>query len=162
MYALDRELLRRLRNLPHWAWVDSALRWDSRLREHAVLWIALGLGGAAVDPDRRGEWTRAAGTIALTETISQFIKAVVRRPRPSPAAQPPVVVAPGFSFPSAHTAAAVAAGFVFPTRVLRRSLRVIAALTASSRPYLGVHYPSDVLAGAALGLAVGGVLRDAR
>ena len=79
-------------------------------------------------------------------------------------ARPPVsgidavgVIPASASFPSGHAAtafaAAVAVGAFYPR--LRRPLLGLAAVVALSRVYLGVHYASDVLAGTALGVALG-------
>jgi undecaprenyl-diphosphatase len=61
------------------------------------------------------------------------------------------------SFPSAHAtsslAAATAMGRVSPGA--RGPLYALAAAICLTRPYLGMHYPSDVVGGAALGLAIG-------
>ena len=59
------------------------------------------------------------------------------------------------SFPSGHTTSAVAAGFVMlkgTSRYLGIPAFVLAVLIAFSRLYLGVHYPTDVLVGALIGL----------
>ena len=59
------------------------------------------------------------------------------------------------SFPSGHTCAAFAAGMIWlrtlPWRWGRITAVVLAALMGLSRLYVGVHYPSDVLAGAIIG-----------
>ena len=61
------------------------------------------------------------------------------------------------SFPSGHSASAlafaVAVGDVLPA--LRLPLRAAAATVAFSRVYTGVHYPGDVLVGAATGAVLG-------
>lgn len=89
--------------------------------------------------------------------------------RPRPALVPPITTASGFSFPSGHSAGSAA---VFGALVLlavsvltgagRRVLLVLAggllvAGVAASRVLLGVHYPSDVVGGVALGLAWAGL-----
>src|ERR1700729_3185473 len=66
----------------------------------------------------------------------------------------------GTSFPSSHTAVALAvvvALVPFLARPLAAAGIGYAVLVGWSRVYLGVHYPLDVLAGAGIGIAVGGV-----
>jgi len=67
----------------------------------------------------------------------------------------------GTSFPSSHTAVTVAvviALLPFLPRVLAGVAIGYAVLVGWSRVYLGVHYPLDVLAGAGIGMAVGGAV----
>ena len=82
----------------------------------------------------------------------------VGRQRPLIEDHPPLAKAPTkLSFPSAHAtssvAAATALGRVEPRA--RPYLFALAAAICVGRPYLGMHYPSDVLGGAALGFCLG-------
>jgi membrane-associated phospholipid phosphatase len=120
--------------------------------------------GVAVLADLRSRRLPVGGLLATVSyfvagVIAELLKQAVDRPRPSladPAVHPLVQVPGSGSMPSGHAAtafaAAVAAGLVHPR--LRRPLLVLAALIALSRVWLGVHYLSDILVGAALGSAV--------
>jgi undecaprenyl-diphosphatase len=85
------------------------------------------------------------------------VKLAVGRRRPELADLPPLVpTGSRISYPSAHASTSFAGA-----RSLARAwpaaaapLYAAAAMMALSRPYVGVHYPSDVVAGAALGTAV--------
>ena len=99
----------------------------------------------------------AAGLVGTV--IYQLIKGKTLRPRPFHVY--PSIVRVGktldkFSFPSGHTLHAVAFGIiaVFHFPVLLWLVAPFVLLVALSRPILGLHYPSDVLAGAALGAAI--------
>ena len=127
--------------------------------EWGAIWAAIGLAAAAIDRDRRPRWLRAAVVGPASIGANYLVKLAVRRPRPrlgrrlAPLAGAPSVL----SFPSAHAtsslAAATAMGRVAPgARVPLYSLAAVVCLT---RPYLGLHYPSDVLGGVALGLVLG-------
>ena len=104
---------------------------------------------------------RAAAAVAGAFVVNVAIKNVVRRRRPELPGLPPLVGTPtGLSFPSTHSATSFAgaralAGAGMPAL----PLRLLAASLAASRLYLGVHYPSDIAAGAALGHVVGGFAR---
>jgi undecaprenyl-diphosphatase len=98
--------------------------------------------------------------VGLVGTVLyKFIKGKTLRPRPFNVY--PAIVCVGntldqFSFPSGHTMHAVAFSIVsvayYPALIW--IVLPFAALVALSRPILGLHYPSDVLAGAALGAAI--------
>ncbi|MDT8436250.1 MAG: phosphatase PAP2 family protein [Gemmatimonadota bacterium] len=101
-------------------------------------------------------WTAA---FAIERVVYKVLKSALRRPRPfeSHAAVRALVAPPDrFSFPSGHTSAAfLAAGLVGAlVPVLLPALLLWAAAVGASRVLLGVHYPSDVLAGALLGTLV--------
>ena len=91
--------------------------------------------------------------------IYKWLKARTSRPRPCEVYAAVCAAAPAldrFSFPSGHTLHAVSFSLVacssYPHLAL--CLYPFAALVAISRPVLGLHYPSDVLAGAAIGIGV--------
>jgi membrane-associated phospholipid phosphatase len=95
--------------------------------------------------------------------LNTAIKLVFRRRRPQLDGLPPLAGTPTkLSFPSAHTATAFAGAFSYSRLGLPAGpLYGLAVVTAVSRPYLGLHYPSDVIAGAALGIAVAAALEIA-
>lgn len=126
----------------------------SRLGEHGAVWLALGAGGWLLDrPARRGGWSRALGAVVATYLANTVLKALVRRRRPALPGLPPLTSTPTrLSFPSAHASTSFAAARLYAgLGVPAAPLYGLAGALALSRLYLGVHYPSDVLAGALLG-----------
>ena len=158
--ALDLAAYRRIRSL---ARTPESVRWVrrySRLGEHAAVWLAVGTAGAAVDAGRRGRWIRATGCIGGAYLLSTSIKLAIGRKRPVVEDLPHLMATPtGLSFPSSHSTSSFAAAQAFGGLLPRSPLYGAAAAMAFSRLYLGVHYPSDVAAGAALGTVIGSLGR---
>jgi membrane-associated phospholipid phosphatase len=159
---LDRRLLRQLRTRHHTPEAERAMKALGAAGEWGAVWVAIGLGAAAVDAERRRRWLRAAAVAPAAVGVNFVVKVAVRRPRPRLRRLPPLARAPTeLSFPSAHAtssvAGATALGRVAPEA--RVPLYSLAGAICLTRPYLGMHYPSDVLAGAALGLALGAAWR---
>ncbi|MFD3835051.1 phosphatase PAP2 family protein [Streptomyces sp. NPDC058642] len=117
--------------------------------EHGALWLAAGLAGAAADGARRGAWLRGTALVAGAHVVSMGVKRVVRRPRPAHV-EPLVRTAGRHSFPSSHATSATAAAVAFGILGVR-VVPPLAAAMCLSRLVVGVHHPSDVAAGAALG-----------
>ncbi|MFI8831302.1 phosphatase PAP2 family protein [Streptomyces afghaniensis] len=149
LHDMDHRIVSALRACgtdPRVAGAARALSWAG---EHAALWLAAGLAGAAVDGTRRGAWLRGAALTAGAHLVSMGVKRVVRRPRP-PHVEPLVRTAGRHSFPSSHATSAAAAAVAFGA-LGARAVPPLAAAVCVSRLVAGVHYPSDVAAGAALG-----------
>lgn len=143
----------------HWPGADRVLPRLSRSANHGVLWFATAAALAATrSPKARRAAARGVASLAVASaTINTLGKRSVRRPRPLLHAVPlirqlerqPITT----SFPSGHSAsaAAFATGVALESRNLGAAVAPVAAAVALSRVYTGVHFPSDVLAGAALG-----------
>ncbi len=158
LQRLDRRLLRGMRTRYHAPQVEEAVKALGRAGEWGAVWVAIGLGAATADATRRPRWLRAAAVAPAAVGVNYLVKLAVRRRRPRLRRLPPLASAPSeLSFPSAHAtsslAAATAMGRVAPGA--RPPLYGLAAAICLTRPYLGMHYPSDVLGGAAIGLLIG-------
>ena len=155
--ALDTALLRAFRTRAHQPPLERAVLVFTELGQHGGLWFALAAAGAAVDPKRRPRFTRAAAAIGAAYGVNQLIKLAVGRRRPVLDDLPPLVkTGTQISYPSAHATTSFAGAHSLAGAVPAAAvpLYATAALMALSRPYVGVHYPSDIVAGAALGTAV--------
>jgi hypothetical protein len=155
--SLDERLLRLARTRGHTPGAERAVARFSLLGEHAGMWLAIGVAGAALDAERRDEWRRATATVAATYALNTGIKRVVGRRRPRLPDLPPLTGTPtALSFPSAHASTSFAGARLYSRMGLpARPLYALATGLALSRLYLGVHYPSDVLVGAGLGWLAG-------
>ena len=152
------DLFRALRVAPS---AEEPLKAFSKTGEHAAVWLALGLAGAALDEDRRDQWLRATSVVGFSYAANIALKYVVRRKRPHVEGFPALTkTVTTLSFPSAHSTTAFAAARVFSSLLppwATGPLYTVATAMAVSRVALGVHYPTDVIAGAALGSAIGEV-----
>lgn len=157
---LDEAGYRLARTAGHTPAAERAVRRFSALGEHAAIWLALGVGGAVLDPPRRERWLRGARVVGGAYVLNTAIKLAVRRRRPDVPGLPPLTGTPtGLSFPSAHATSSFAAARTYSTLLPAGPLYALAGGLALSRLYLGVHWPTDSLAGAALGTLVGSTAR---
>lgn len=155
--SLDERLLRVARTRGHTPASERAVARFSRLGEHAAIWLALGgVEWAASSGERRAHWRRATLTVATTYAANTALKLMVRRVRPQLPGLPPLTSTPTrYSFPSAHSSTSFAAALAYSRAGLPTvPLYALAKCLALSRLYLGVHYPSDIVAGALLGTGV--------
>lgn len=154
---LDNRLLYAMRTRCHGPATERAFVWLGRIGEYGAVWLVLGVLFALLDPDRREEWLLAGVLGPFAIGLNFAVKLLVRRQRPVLEGLPPLGGAPSsLSFPSAHTTSSFAVATAM-TRIDPAAAVLFALAVAISlgRPYLGMHYPSDVLGGAVLGTALG-------
>jgi diacylglycerol kinase family enzyme/membrane-associated phospholipid phosphatase len=142
--------------------LDRALPALGRAADYSGLWIGLA-AGLAVTKDK---WARRAALrglagIAIASPVTNVLaKRATRRQRPT--GEVPLLRRMSrsprtSSFPSGHaaSAAAFATGVALELPILSVPVGVLAAAVGASRVVIGVHYPSDVAAGFAIGTAAG-------
>ena len=162
---MDRAAYRTVADM-HTEPLDRPLRRVSDFADFSKPWFliagVLALFGGS--PGRRAAVTGVAALGLNSLLVNQSIKLISERRRPDRTAQSVPesrwVRMPGSnSFPSGHSASAaafaVSVGDMLPP--FRVPLRAAAAVVAFSRVYTGVHYPADIVAGAAVGAMVGKV-----
>lgn len=154
---MDNRLLYAMRTRFHGPRREAFAKFLAKLGEYGWIWLAIGAALALLDSGDRREWLMAGLLGPFAIGLNFAVKLVVRRQRPVLEGLPPLGGAPSsLSFPSAHSTASFACATAM-TRVEPAAaiLFVLAAAIAVGRPYLGMHYPSDVLGGALLGTALG-------
>jgi hypothetical protein len=157
LQSLDNRLLYAMRTRFHRPPAEKAGKALGRIGEYGAVWFVIGVVMAFVDPDNGEDWLLAGilGPVAIG--LNFAVKLIVRRPRPVLEGLPPLGGAPSsLSFPSAHATSSFACATAM-TRIAPEAalLFILAVAIASCRPYLGMHYPSDVIAGALLGVVLG-------
>lgn len=140
--------------------LDTALSFVTSLGDKGFIWILLSVLLLCKKDTQR---TGVLCVLALLGSLffnNMILKNLVGRLRPFDRYEDiiPLIMRPGgFSFPSGHTSSSFAAAGVLYAKLPGRYgvlAIVFAALIAFSRLYVGVHYPSDVLAGMATGLVI--------
>ncbi len=150
-------------------WIQENMRTDlmttimkaiTRLGDGGCLWIVLALVFLVVGKTRKVGATSALALIITFVTVNLGIKNLVARTRPYEVVDGLINLVDkqkDFSFPSGHAAHAFAVGVVILVMMPKKigvPVFIISVLMAYSRLYIGVHYPTDVIAGALLGTAI--------
>jgi membrane-associated phospholipid phosphatase len=155
--ALDQRSLVYLRTHLHHPVPERMMRSLGLLAGHGVIWIGIGSALAAYDARRRRKWLVAAALAPATILANYPLKRRIARRRPELDLERLGSAPNEHSFPSSHAAssfaAATAMAAIEPSYAA--PLLLLATLISVGRPYLGMHYPSDVLGGAGLGIPVG-------
>jgi decaprenylphosphoryl-5-phosphoribose phosphatase len=146
-----------MRTRGHTPWMEGIARACGKAGNNGAIWFVVGVVLALVDGSNREAWLICAFLGPIAIGLNYVVKLLVRRPRPVLEGLPPLGGAPSsLSFPSAHAtssfAVATAMTRVEPWGALAFALAFALAL---GRPYLGMHYPSDVLVGAVIGVLLG-------
>lgn len=140
--------------------LDMAMPLITVLGNGGILWIICSLLMTVFPGTRKAGIAMAVSLILEVLCCNVLLKPFVARLRPCDVNMAVQLLIPhpeGFSFPSGHTGAsfAAAAALYFGKNRMGTAAFILAALIGFSRIYLYVHYPTDVLAGALLGIMLG-------
>ena len=168
MTDLNRFLFRLVNDVWTSPVLDPCMLFLGSINDYAVVWLVL-LGALAALGGKTGRWAALTGLAALVLGFvsSEVLKSLVMQPRPF-VSLPDVrlLISPpsSYSFPSVNATYAFAAssGASLTARRLLGRLPIwvwgflaLAVAGSYSRVYVGVHYPSDVLSGAIIGILIG-------
>ena len=166
LWQIEGQILIWIQNNLRQDWLTPVMRIITMFGDYGAFWIATCIVLLCIPKTRVKAGIPASGAMALNAVLTNlWLKRVVDRVRPFVRFPELTVLTkiPGdASFPSGHTAAsfAVAAAiYMAGYRKMGRFLYVFAALIGASRLYLGVHYPTDVIAGAIVGVLSAWIVR---
>lgn len=159
---LDTNIFSLVNHLPH-NWVfNTFFSFISGIGSWGIVWLfILGILFFIEEIEDKKCFLSLILAVILSLFLCDFlVKNIVQRPRPSYVLNNVIEVGDArrdFSFPSWHTTVSFAAAYVLVLhhKKLRVSYFLLALLIAFSRIYLGKHFPSDILGGIVLGLAIG-------
>lgn len=136
---------------------DAFFTFVTHLGDAGVVWILIGVGLLCSKKTRLWGWSLLFSLLFAYCIGDLVIKNIVQRSRPFTGLEIDLLIAAptSFSFPSGHSGSsfASATALFLCNKKWGAAALVLAALIAFSRMYLFVHYPTDVLCGALLGVA---------
>ncbi len=158
---LDGQFLLFLQNHVRNEYLTPVMKLITQLGDAGIFWIALTLVLLFFRKTRKAGYYSAVALICMLVVNNMILKTLVDRTRPYDAVNGLIPLVPRLfdsSFPSGHSAASFAAATALYRKTPKRygvPCLVLAALIAFSRLYVGVHYPTDVLAGTLVGITLG-------
>lgn len=146
-----------MRTRGHTPGLERVAKGLGKAGNNGAVWFGVGVLLAVLDGSNRDAWLVCAFLGPVAIGVNYAVKLAVRRPRPVLEGLPPLGGAPSsLSFPSAHATSSFAVATAMTRVEPWGALAFLLAIALSlGRPYLGMHYPSDVLAGVVLGVALG-------
>ena len=138
--------------------LDNIMIFITSLGNGGMIWIAATILLLIPKKTRKAGIMSAVALLGSLIINNNIVKNIVQRPRPFVTFTDLQIIIPTpseFSFPSGHTSSSFAAAAVF-YRHLPKKLGlpavILAGLIGFSRLYVGVHYPTDVIAGVLMGI----------
>lgn len=158
LLSIDGGLLLLIQEYARTPLLDKIMVFITSLGNGGMIWIAATI--LLLIPKKTRKVGIMSGVALLGSLIinNHIIKNIVQRPRPFVTFTDLQILIPTpseFSFPSGHTASSFAAAGVFYSNLPKKfgvPAVILAGLIGLSRLYVGVHYPTDVIAGIVMGI----------
>ncbi len=140
-------------------WLDAVMKYITHLSDGGAIWVVAAIVMMFIPKYRRYGVILSVVLISGAVLNSLILKPVIGRARPFEALEQIMllITPPGdASFPSGHTLVSVSSAIVIlrANKKLGIAALVLAVLTAFSRMYLYVHFPTDIIAGAVLAIVI--------
>ena len=158
--TFDESILLFLQDNVRCGFLDAVMRVITSLGNAGIVWIAVSVLFLCMRRYRKCGVLILAALLLCTLINTVIIKNLVQRPRPFDAMSELIILIKrpsGFSFPSGHASTSFACAWALMRieKKLAAPALILASLIAFSRLYVGVHYPTDVIAGAIIGIICG-------
>lgn len=159
--SIDHVILLWIENHLRFAWMTPFWKMITLLGNGGIFWILVCFAMLCMKKTRKAGIVMSAALIINALLVNVCIKNIVARVRPYDAFDDIIRLIEAqkdYSFPSGHTSASFACAFGMYLGLHKEMKKysipffVIATLVGFSRLYLAVHYPSDVLGGAIVGI----------